>query len=72
MIAIKEFQTELMPGWNREIFACIAPLTKKKIGKKKSGSALLSPDKHKTVPKGRRFLPSFWKWLMTRGARRWS
>ncbi|WP_176699620.1 hypothetical protein [Neobacillus massiliamazoniensis] len=44
-------------------------MTKKKIGKKKSGSALLSPDKHKTVPKGRRFLPSFWKWLMTpRGA----
>jgi hypothetical protein len=32
--------------------------------RKKSGSALLSPDKHKTILERRRFLPSFRDWLM--------
>jgi hypothetical protein len=32
---------------------------------KKSGSALISPDKHKTLQERRRFLPSFLEWLMT-------
>jgi hypothetical protein len=42
------------------------------VDSKKSISALVSPDRHKTLPKRRRFFPSFWEWLMTRRARRWS
>jgi hypothetical protein len=38
---------------------------------KKSGSALISPDKHKTLQERRRFLPSFLEWLDA-GARQFS